>query len=355
MITVAYVPHSPDFSAPGDRRRLCAYARHRGIELVVADPARTYDVVVVSASADIATWSRRRRSGEQIVYDIVDSYLAGRTGPKELLRGTAKYVLGDLGRPVLSYRRAIGRMCARADAVVCSTVEQRRAIERFCPNVHVILDVVDDVAHEVKRDYRSAEPLNIFWEGQPYTLHHFATLRDVIAQLNRERPVALHLMTLLNFGRWSGRIGNVETRKLIAAWFDRAYLYQWNAQLLSRVATGCDLAVIPLDLRDAFARGKPENKLLSMWRMGLPTLVSATPAYGRAMAQAGLEMTCASDGEWLSRLRRYGDDEPARRAAGTLGREYAVSEHGTERILERWDSVFASVGVTVAPVSSPLR
>jgi hypothetical protein len=347
MLRIGYAPYSSDFAAPGDRRRFAGYAEAREIEVELADPARCYDAVVVSAPADIVTWSRRSH-GESIIYDIVDSYLADRPGAKDLVRGVGKYLLGDLRRPVLSYRRAIEQMCKRADAVVCGTEEQREAIAAFCPNVHVILDIQDEVVRDLKTDYTVGDTLNLFWEGLPYTLGQFATVSDVLRRFGREREIAMHLMTSLSFGRWSGRVGRVQTRRLADRLFERAYLYEWNAQLLSRVATGCDLAVIPLDLASPFARGKPENKLLSMWRIAVPTLTSATPAYMRAMDGAGLEMSCRDQDEWLDSLRRYAADEGMRRDAGRRGRAFADSEHSAEQILERWDRVFESLGCAPA-------
>jgi hypothetical protein len=44
-------------------------------------------------------------------------------------------------------------MCRRADAVVCSTEEQRRQLLALCPNVHVILDAHGELGSVVKSDY----------------------------------------------------------------------------------------------------------------------------------------------------------------------------------------------------------
>jgi hypothetical protein len=347
MLKIGYAPYTADFRAPGDRRRFVAYARARQLDFELADPARRYDVIVVTAPRDIVTWSRRA-SGERVIYDIVDSYLAGEPDAFDLARGVGKYILGDLSRPVRSYRRAIEQMCSRADAVVCGTAEQRAAIAPFCANVHVILDVQDEVVREVKADFGVGEVLNVFWEGLPYTLAQFSTISDVLRRFGRERPLAMHLMTSLSFGRWSGRVGRVQTRRLARRLFERAYLYEWNEQLLSRVATGCDLAVIPLDLDSPFARGKPANKLLSMWRMALPTLASRTPAYGQAMDAAGLDMACSDEREWLEKLRLYAADEAARREAARRGRAFALCEQSDGRILEQWDGVFESIGCAPA-------
>jgi len=131
---------SPSLEQPGDRRRFVFYAQRRDVEFEIADPAKDYDVVVVSQRADIVAWAEHRGRA-RIVYDLIDAYLAGPSSDwKSRGRGLAKYAIGEIARPVADYRRAIEAMCARADAVVCSTAQQQRDIGRFAGNVHVVLD-----------------------------------------------------------------------------------------------------------------------------------------------------------------------------------------------------------------------
>jgi glycosyltransferase involved in cell wall biosynthesis len=302
-------------------------------------------LVVVTAVGDIVRWARPHNGAAKIVYDLTDSYLALPRDLKDLGRGVGKYALRELSRPVLSYRRAVREMCSSADAVVCTTEEQRRLIQRFSPNVHVILDIYDYAIREIKTDYRAGETLNLFWEGLPYTLGDLRLLRDQLKEMSALRPVALHAMTDLRFARWARRVRTAHTKDAVGRIFDRTYLYEWNELMLSRLASGCDLGVIPLDVSSAFGCGKPENKLLLMWRMGLPTLTSATPAYTRAMEACDLQMTCATPHEWSQKLRAYGEDEQARRLAGERGREYAEREFNSARMLERWDALLDSLGL----------
>jgi hypothetical protein len=351
-VRIGYAPCADDFSAAGDRWRFAGYAARRGLRLERADPARRYDLVVATAAADLPAWSRGRPPGERLVFDLVDAYLAER-GPMDLVRGTGKWALGDFGRPALSYRRELRRICAAADAVVCGTIEQAGLIEGLCDNRHVILDMQESAVREVKSDYGLGDTVNLFWEGLPTNLGAFAGVRAALAEIGRERPVVMHLMTKLSFGRLSGRLGRVQTTSRVAGLFDSAYLYEWNEQLVSRVATGCDLAVIPLDLTSPLARGKPENKLLLMWRMGMPTLTAATPAYARAMRAAGVAMTCRDEREWIEALRTVLADEDARRVAAQRGRAYAVGEHDAARICRRWDAVMDSVGYPTDAVRPP--
>ncbi len=340
---IAYAPLTPSLTAPGDRRRFCFYAQRRGIDFELARPERNYDVVVVSQRADITAWSRYRPGRAKVVYDLIDSYLAVGRDWKSRGRGLVKFVSRENHRLAFDYRRAIEAMCRRADAVVCSTEEQRVDIAPLCSNAHIVLDHQSHLVRQVKRDYRARPVFDLVWEGLPYTLDQFEGIREVIARASERRPAAVHLVTDLEFRRYAGRFGRVRTDTLARRLFERYYLYQWNEALLGPIVTSCDLALVPLDLADPFARGKPENKLLLFWRMGMPALVSATPAYRRAMDAAGLDMACETPSEWLAQLERYMHDEEARREAGERGRAFAEEQHGDERLLERWDRVFESL------------
>lgn len=344
-LRVGYSPYSPTLTRPGDRRRFCFYARHRGVEFEIAHPDRTYDVVVLSARADITTWRQYRVGEAKIVYDLIDSYLAlPRLDAKSLLRGTAKFVARETRDLAFVYRKAIEQMCRRADAVICSTEEQRAEILRMCPNVHVILDSHSTLLRARKSDYAIGEVVNLVWEGLPHTLDDFASIVPVLREIAAEHPLALHLVTDLHSYRYMGRFGRRDTATLARKILPDTYLYQWNEIMVSSVVTSCDVAVIPLDLGDPFAAGKPENKLLIFWRLGLPAVTAATPAYSRAMAEAGTPMlTCATKGQWAEALRRTIADEDLRRRSAAAGRTYAETVHGDDRLLEQWDRLFESV------------
>ena len=94
--------------------------------------------------------------------------------------------------------------------------------------------------------------------------------------------------------------------------------------------------------------GKPENKLVLLWQLGMPVLTSATPAYERAMAAAGLDMVCRSEAEWRSGLERMiGASAEALAAIGTKARTHALTAYSTEEFQKRFDAVFEAVGFEV--------
>jgi hypothetical protein len=67
------------------------------------------------------------------------------------------------------------------------------------------------------------------------------------------------------------------------------------------------MAIIPIDLSDNFNAGKPENKLILLWKIGIPVITSATPAYVRAMQAENLDMYCYTEKEWVDKILLYGN------------------------------------------------
>ncbi len=341
---VGYVPHSASYEAPGDRRRFVAYARARNLRFEFADPDERYDLVVLSESADISVWPDYQHG--KVVYDLIDSYLSvPRTDLNQLLRGSAWYLLRKHKKFRPDYLTSIRQMCRRADAVVCSTEEQNNIIRQLCGNVHIILDFHSTVVKNVKTEYSSNAPFRLVWEGLSSNLSQLAEIAPVIHSLAKERAFELHVVTDAARDRLKGMLGEIDSRKFLARHFSNVVFHDWYEQTCSEIITSCDLALIPIDLDDPFVRGKPENKLLLFWRMGMPAVVSATPAYRRAMADVGTpQLACATKDQWLPSINHMLSDENARRDAAARGRTHAEVVHGPEAVLARWDDLFSSLG-----------
>jgi hypothetical protein len=343
-LRVAYAPLSPSLEQPGDRRRFPWYARHRGLEFEIADPDQDYDVVVVSQRADIVRWAQHGGRA-RLVYDLIDAYLAGPAAAdwKSRGRGLAKFAIGEIARPVASYRHAIEAMTARADAVVCSTREQRRDIERFAGNVHEVLDAHFELGDTVKSAHRTGPVLNLLWEGQAENIPALEVVAEALRGSDLAERTAVHLFTDLEYFRFLRRVGRRSSVKVGRRMFPKVFFYEWNPHLFASVAAGCDMALVPIDLTTPLTAGKPENKLLLFWRLGLPALVSASEAHRRVTREAGVDMACVTAEDWRAGLQRYGPDAAAREEAAARGRRYVDEHHGAEQLLARWDRVFESV------------
>jgi len=344
-LRVGYVPYSPLFDRPGDRRRFCYYAKQRNLSFEIAQPSKSYDVVVLSEAADITEWSRYPRDRGKIIFDFVDSYLSiPRSDPKGRLRGLAKFVSGQHRRLRLNHWTALEDMCRRADATICTTEEQRQRILPFCPNVHIILYSHHEVKGVRKLDYSSHASFHLVWEGLGGNARHLWEIKPVLQSFSRQRPFHLHVITQLEYGRFlGGRFGRRTVLDDLHGLSPHIFFYGWNARTFPSIVTSCDLALIPIPLHDPLLAGKPENRLMLFWRMGMPALVSATPAHTRVMNDCGLNMALASQEQWREALEYYASDEDARRHSAQVGMAFAEKNQSTERILERWDNVFCSL------------
>jgi len=339
---IGYVPISSDLHSPGDRRRFVYYARQRNLHFEIADPAESYDVVILSQCADLSVW--RQYSKGRVVYDLIDSYLAiPKTDFKGQIRGLAKFISRQSRHLQLNYWKAIEAMCRRADAVICATDEQKSDIVKFCSNTHIILDAHGMASRTIKKNYSANRPFRIVWEGLPQTMRSLGLIHPILDRLRQKYPLELHIVTDLEYYRYLGCFGKRKTIDDAQTIFPDAKLHEWKESSLSNTICSCDLAVIPLSSDDPFAYGKPENKLLLFWRMGMPVVASATPAYARAMSGAGLQMACLSDSEWSVILEAHLTDESLRREAGEKGLVYTKLNYSEGSLLASWDRLFCSL------------
>ena len=340
---IGYVPFSPTFTAPGDRRRFVAYARARNLQFELARFDERYDVVVLSEKADISIWCDYQKG--KIVFDSIDSYLSiPRTNWRQLLRGPLWYALRRHKR-LRDYLSSLRALCRRADAVVCTTNEQRETISHFCNNVYVILDVHSTVARDVKTHYGASQPFRLVWEGLPPNLPQLATLAPILRMLAKHRDFELHVISDPGKSRHQKGFRQFDSQRFLSRHFDRVCFHKWDEETCSQILSSCDLALIPIDLNDPFVTGKPENKLMLLWRVGLPVIAAATPAYQRAMQQVKTpEFACENDDQWINALEKMMSSELTRKEAATRGRRYAEGEYGAAVMIARWDAMFESLG-----------
>jgi len=343
MLKIGYVPLTKTLDAPGDKRRFCFYAKQRGLNFEIADPSKRYDLVILSQSADLSVWSDYDVGGVKLVYDFIDSYLAvPRNEIKGRLRGLAKYLSGGSKYLRLNQWKSIESMCQRADAVICSTEEQALDISPLCANVHQILDVHSSIQSHTKSNYQLDKVFNIVWEGQASNAYQFKALSSVFTELQKKYEIALHFVTDLTYKQFLGKYWNVHTLNVVKDLCDSVFVYDWNELTCSKIITSCDLAVIPIDLSNPLVRGKPENKLLLFWRMGMPVITSATPAYDRAMSKIDLEMTCQTEQDWYDKIEALILDHPSRERAGVRGKKCALNHYSEEITLNQWDEAIKS-------------
>lgn len=344
-VRIGYVPISKNFNSPGDKRRFIYYANNRNLNFEIADYSKEYDLVVITQNSDLSIWKDYDKGNAKVIYDFIDSYLAiPKYNVKGMLRGVAKYFSGQSKYLIFNHWKAIGDMCSRADAVICSTQEQRNDISKFCSNVHIILDAHMNVASACKSSYSSQGPFRLIWEGLPQTIDSLESIVPAINYLSKKTPIELHILTDASFNRYIGKYGKTDTFKIVQKLFKNAIFHEWDEKTFANYVCSCDLAIIPLSLSDPFAAGKPENKLLLFWRIGMPVVASATPAYVRAMKLAGMDYTVKHNSDWVKILSDLIANPIARHEAGLLGKSYVEKNFSEKILMDQWDGVLESCG-----------
>ncbi len=356
-LQIGYVPFGKPKLHPFDLRNFVYYARKRNINFEIADPNKEYDIIVLTPRVDLSVWSRFPKGRTKLIFMLVDAYLAvPQFNFRGALRGLAKFLVGEHKFLRFNYSNAIKDMCKRADAVICTTLEQQNDIEMYCKNTHIILEFHQNVLRGVKTDYVQKGRINLVWEGRPETVKGLKQIKKVLIKLNKKYPLTLHVITDLEYGKYMGKFKRIsivnEIRQIFGHHYyantvsgnkSLVYLYQWNRELLSPLITACDIAVIPLGDADALTHGKPENKLVFFWRAGLPAVVSAVPAYIRAMEKCKLPLYCRNEEDWYKNLEKLIVDSDARRTAGLRGKEIAEIVYSEEQYLKQWDRLFETV------------
>ncbi len=341
--SVGYVPHGLELERPFDRRRFPRYAAMRGMEFDVVSGWDDHEVIVLSPRADATMWVNAP-GNHRIVVDMPDAFLDEGRGLRQSLRGSAKWLVGEVRRPVLSYHRAVERLLERADAVVCSTDEQAVGIARHNPNVHPILDLHGELEC-VTPVVHSTAGLDIVWEGLTATLPAVRSVLPALRAMAGRAAVRLHLVTDLVAPRYMNRFLSRRTSEYVADWGVDVRLHQWSIDTLTEVAGCCDMAIVPVDMADPMALGKPENRMRVFWRLGLPVVASASPSNMRAASLAGVadRVVCSTADDWERALHNLHSDPDERLAIAEAGQAAALGAYSEESLAERWDRLFGSL------------
>lgn len=215
--------------------------------------------------------------------DLVDGYL-GEHPPflKDVARNIVRTIKDTSNWRWGTYTNHIRSACIKSDAVVVASKEQRDVILKFNENIHVILDghsEFDSVASTIENNQRNlfvpSTSGNLFWKGFGYTLKHFQVIAEELDKFLLESGWGMYLLMNEQFPRWGGYIGSLNTRDLLESWFPLSknviQIIPWSIDNLIKFANVSRGRLILIDTQDKFAALKPENKLLSLCHLELPS------------------------------------------------------------------------------------
>ena len=358
LLKIGYVPHSTDLEHPADRRRLAAWAVSNEIKLNVENPLES-DVLVLSSAANFGQWLSR--ATQPVILDLVDGYMGEHPSfLKNFARNFLRSLQGTSNLKWITYTRHLRAACQRSDAIIVASPEQRETILKYNSNVYVILDDHSELTvhrtREVTKTPKRPSSGNmkyLFWEGFGYTLKHFQLIAKELDQFLTREDWKMYLVTVRVFPRWGGFLGKIDSQILIKKLFpnswERIIIIPWTLENLKKYSAVSNCAIIPIDKNDKFGSLKPENKLLSMWQLGLPVLFSDIPSYVRVANASNQLPFCIHDGEWAaafdsligpSRLTDLMDEQR------TL---YLREFHSHSILMRKWADVINKYARKVAP------
>jgi hypothetical protein len=344
-VSIAYAPYHNDLDAPGDRRRFVFYAKARKIKFEIADPLKIYDVVYLTYGCNLSIWLEYKKNNPDVklIFELIDSYLFENIGVLTIFRGLVRYLLGRESTLWLDYKVALRKIISVSDAVVCSTQAQKNYMLCLNSNIHLSLDYFsDDITHH-KTSLKSSNRFKLVWEGQAYTVKNLLSLNNTFKKLgdNIELYIITDPVIKSPFGF---NTFDKKTNRLLRKIKCKHYFLEWNKGGFSEDIANADLAIIPISSNNPMMWNKPENKLLLLWEIGIPTLTSDTPSYKQVMDEAGLDMYCSSSHDWLLKIEEYISSTIEQRTViSKKASDYLNKFHNKAEILKKWDGVFDSL------------
>jgi hypothetical protein len=344
-LRIGYLPFSKDLKHPGDRRRLVYWAKHRGHQ-IVTDLTENVDVLVISERGDLGITSRVKK-GPPIVFDLIDGYLAQENFAIDWMRGTSKVLTGKISGAPEKFTSIISKLCVASSAVICSSVEQESRILPFSNNIHVILDSHDEISFLPYKSQEGNQKQEILWEGLPATMGGLREIQSALEKVLIANDVELNLVSDLQYFKVLGSYMPAKTHVLLKKSLGEAYsntrLVPWSVDNLTKFAMQSSASIIPVRLSSPLQFLKPENRLLIMWRLGLPCLTSNLPSYIRVNEIAGVDGICDTLESWSSKLELVLGNDRLREDMVHRGQSYLKEFHNTDVLLEKWDRAIYSV------------
>lgn len=346
-LKIGYWPLSQTLNSAGDRRRLIFWAAARG-HTVVADLSQRVDVIIASENSDFNS-SLFTQKQIPVIFDLVDAYLSPLNSYDDLARGLAKKFSGQISGGVKPFSHHVRDFCVNSEAVICSSIEQEEMIKGYNSNTHVILDSHNEIPFIEPQPLKAgiSNERRILWEGQPATIRGVKQISSVLSQLSETNNLHFDFVTDEKYFQFLNKYIEKTTLGLLKKDLSQithlVSIIPWTPDNLVEFAKKSAVAMIPIDLSVPMQRLKPENRLLIMWRLGLPCLTSPSPAYVRVAQEAGVTAACGSQEEWLENFNRLLNDPVFAQNEISGGQNYLRENHNRDILLNKWDLAVESV------------
>ena len=342
-LKIAYSPYDNFKDYPGDRRRFLFYTNTRNINYEIYNPSKNYDLVFLSEASDIGIAEKLYKTETKVIRECINSYYLEHNNSKDIFRGLAKFLTGRSKKLYLNYSKSLRKLIRQVDAVTCASKEQANQLSSFAKNIHIIPDVFNNEQINMKEDYSIGNTINIAWEGLGSNAYQLNYLNKVLEKFSKKNKFILHIITDKYHFKHMNKFGKISTLETINKISAPIKFHEWDKTTYSKILTECDIAIIPININSQIALGKPENKLIHFWKMGIPTLTYATSSYDRVMKDAEINLSCKTDDDWIEKLGQLSADSILREKLASKAKSYAEKYYSEQAVLEIWDLLFRSI------------
>lgn len=336
-LKIGLFPLSSDLSHPGDRRRIVSWAQSRNHELLIGEN-RKADLIFISEGSDFLKLSQL--NGPPKVFDLIDGYLSPQSLTSDLLRGTLKSAFRQHRTYPRRYSSIVKDACKQVDMVVCSSPEQLATIAPHNSNVRIILDNHSEFPFRTFTK-KSTSAFSLFWEGTTHTLRGLEQLAQVLSQ----DSIPINLVTDPTHSRLMGKYFKEDVVLRLHRSLKRSpfTFTSWSKENVVSYAEKSSMAVLPVDLSNKLQIFKPENRLLIMFRLGLPCLTSALPSYKRVEYSMNIKVTCDSNEDWSASINKFRKNADMMEEQVKKGQSYLLENHTEEILFSKWDQAIESL------------
>lgn len=346
-LRIGYVPYLPDLSQPADRRRFPLFAKKNQIQFEVADENKGYDIILLTATSNLSKWLsyKKKHPHTKFIFEMVDSLILPSDTFTNLFKGVGRFLIGKEKLPYLNFNKILIEWIKLADVVICSSTKMKRILEQWNNNVVVSPDYMQNEIRVVKQDFRIEGKLKLVWEGQSVVLRNLLNFKEVFNEV--KSFCELHVITDKKYPSYGNLVKN-NVEDILKKLPIKTVFHPWEIYKNYEMLISCDCGIIPLSKNNKMAWHKPSNKLVSFWFAGLPSIVSATPAYVEIMKNAGNSLYCSDTSEWISKIKGIYEMSCRERAALAERNLNYVKEHFSNKVLDDiWFEVFEKVNIMI--------
>lgn len=339
-VKISYLPNIENLFHPGDRRRFVAYSKIKNLEFNLFDYKTPCDILVASQQLDISQLNLIKKKCKVLIYDAVDSYHQDSSSFNARLRGLAKYISRQNRFLLMNYSAFLREsFLPYADIILCASKEQQQELKKYNQNVFSVYDMLEEQSI-IKTDYEIKNKINLVWEGLGSNLFQLSVLKVPLSNLAKKYNITLNIVTDKKFKKYLNKFIDVDSYKIVADFHNDIKILPWTKENFIKNVIRSDIAIIPIDLKNNLSIGKPENKLIHLWKMGMPVLTSPSKSYSRVMNAAGVDGLCETSRDWQKKIEALILSRDKRFLNASKGRLYAENRYSREIFQSEWDKVF---------------